>query len=176
MNKRVYKNLKLTVICWLVFLSLISLVSCDKVVDIDFKNLNTTTNETKLSTIYGPYPVTRVVDGDTIIVDIDGTETRVRMIGVDTPESVHPDESKNSKKGKLASEFTKEQLLNKKVYLEYDEDKEDDYGRTLAYVYLDKKGEHMYQEVLLVNGYANIMIIAPNDKYEEYFEKIIKNK
>ena len=41
----------------------------------------------------GPYPVTRVVDGDTIVVAIAGEENKVRLIGVDTPESVHPDES-----------------------------------------------------------------------------------
>lgn len=176
MSQKNYKNFKLTIICLLIILLLTSFVSCDKIIDIGSKETSKTINITSELVLNGPYSVTRVVDGDTVIVDIDGVETRVRMIGVDTPESVHPDESRNSKSGKLASEFTKEQLLNKEIYLEYDKDKEDDYGRTLAYIYLDEKGEHMYQEVLLANGYANIMIIAPNNKYEEFFKKIIKNK
>ena len=53
----------------------------------------------------------RVVDGDTIIVTNQaGSDLRVRMIGIDTPESVHPDENKNTAEGQLASEYTKEQL------------------------------------------------------------------
>ena len=86
--------------------------------------------------LHGLYEVVRVVDGDTIIVDIDGTETRVRLIGVDTPESVHPDDTLNSERGKIASDFTSALLTGKQVYLEYDKEMTDKYGRTLAYVFL----------------------------------------
>ncbi len=48
---------------------------------------------------YGKYKVIRVVDGDTIIVDYNGKEERVRLIGIDTPESVHPDATRNVEEG-----------------------------------------------------------------------------
>ena len=80
----------------------------------------------------------RVVDGDTILVSIDGSEEKVRMIGVDTPESVHSDSTKNNEYGDMASDFTKEYLKNyTTLYLQYDTEKEDQYGRTLAYVWLE---------------------------------------
>lgn len=124
------------------------------------------------TTLYGPYDVVRVVDGDTIILSIDSKETKVRMIGIDTPESVHPDKNKNSDEGIMVSDFTKKQLIDKSVYLEYDEDREDDYGRTLAYVYLDKNLDNMYQNILLEKGYASVMIISPNVKYADHFRSI----
>lgn len=111
-------------------------------------------------------PVVRVVDGDTIIVDIDGAEERIRMIGIDTPESVHPDESKNIEYGKIASDFTKEQLENKSVTLEYDVQERDKYGRILAYVYLDGK---MYNKTLLEEGHAKVSTYPPNVKYVDEF-------
>ena len=51
--------------------------------------------------------VVRVVDGDTFVANIDGQDEKIRLIGVDTPESVNPDESKNTERGKEASENTK---------------------------------------------------------------------
>ena len=128
---------------------------------------DTETEETTVA-LNGLYSVVRVVDGDTIIVDIDGEETRIRFIGVDTPESVNPDESKNTDEGKEASDWTKELLTNKSVYLEYDVDPQDDYGRTLAYVYLDD-GKTMVNQLLLENGYAVTMTIQPNSKYADDF-------
>lgn len=117
----------------------------------------------------GPYDVVRVVDGDTTIIAIDGEDTRVRFIGVDTPESVNPiDESKNTPEGKEASDFTKELLTGKTVYLEYDVQLADDYGRTLAYVYLDD-GTTMVQTLLLEKGLATTMTIQPNSKYASLF-------
>jgi len=77
--------------------------------------------------------VERVVDGDTIIVEGVG---RVRLIGVDTPETVHPNRPVEFF-GKEASAFTKRLLEGKRVRLEYDQERQDRYGRTLAYVYLD---------------------------------------
>lgn len=76
--------------------------------------------------------VERVVDGDTIIVEDVG---RVRLIGVDTPETVHPNRPVEFF-GKEASAFTKRLLEGKQVRLEYDQERQDRYGRTLAYVYL----------------------------------------
>ena len=76
--------------------------------------------------------VERVVDGDTIIVQGVG---RVRLIGVDTPETVDPRRPVECF-GKEASAFTKRLLEGQRARLEYDRDRNDRYGRTLAYVYL----------------------------------------
>ena len=76
--------------------------------------------------------VERVIDGDTLVLD--GGE-RVRLIGVDTPETVHPTKPVE-RFGKEASAFTKRTVEGKEVRLEYDQERTDRYGRTLAYVYL----------------------------------------
>lgn len=125
-------------------------------------------------TLSGPYDVIRVVDGDTAIVSIDGEDVRVRFIGVDTPESVNPDESKNTPEGKEASDYTKSLLTGKTVYLEYDVQLNDDYGRTLAYVYLDD-GTTMVQTKLLEEGLATTMTIQPNSKYASSFHSTMVN-
>lgn len=121
--------------------------------------------------LHGLYDVVRVVDGDTIIVSIEGTDTRVRMIGVDTPESVNPDASKNTENGKIASEWTSKLLTGKQVYLEYDIEKKDKYDRTLAYVFLSDKVT-MVEDELLRNGMAEVMTIEPNSKYAAHFEEL----
>lgn len=114
----------------------------------------------------GPYPVTRVVDGDTIVVNIAGEENKVRLIGVDTPESVHPDESRNVPYGKISSEFTRNALEGKLVYLEYDVEPTDQYGRILAYVWLD---DVMFNKTLLTEGHAVLATYPPNVRYVDEF-------
>ena len=108
------------------------------------------------------YTVTRVIDGDTIEVYIDGDTVRIRLIGIDTPESVHSDESKNCYFGSMASDYTTLALTGKEVQLEYDEEPLDQYGRTLAYVYVD--GE-LFNETLALEGYAVAKEYPPNTKY-----------
>ena len=117
------------------------------------------------------YDVIRVVDGDTIIVDINGTEERVRMIGIDTPESVHPDAEKNTQYGKVASQYTSSRLEGQQVSLEYDVEERDKYGRLLAYVYLD--GE-MFNAELVRKGYAMVYTYPPNVKYVDTFTQLQK--
>ena len=114
----------------------------------------------------GPYHVLYVIDGDTFITDIDGVETKIRLIGVDTPESVNEvNPEKNCEEGRIASAYTKELLSDKNVWLEFDVQRNDDYGRTLAYVYLDNAGTDMLQERLLKDGMANMMTVGSNIKY-----------
>jgi micrococcal nuclease len=113
--------------------------------------------------------VTRVVDGDTIVIQIDGIEEKVRLIGVDTPESVHPDESRNVEYGKIASDYTEQMLLNREVEIELDVGERDRYGRILAYVYLDGK---MFNELLLAEGHAKVSTVPPNVKYADRFVAI----
>jgi len=79
--------------------------------------------------------VTRVVDGDTFKIEINGEEKTVRLLGVDTAESVHP--SKPVEEGSLeASEFTK-WLEGRQVVLTYDAKKTGYYGRLLAYAWVE---------------------------------------
>lgn len=118
---------------------------------------------------FGKYKITRVIDGDTFIVDFNGIEERVRLIGVDTPESVHPDATKNVEEGKIASEYTKTKLEGKEVALEFDVQERDKYGRLLSYTWLN--GE-MFNKVLLREGYAKIATYPPNVKYVEEFIEI----
>lgn len=117
--------------------------------------------------------VLRVVDGDTYSLDIGGEETRVRLIGVDTPESVAPASyaKGNTEEGKTVSDIVKDKIKAGDVlYAEYDVSKTDKYGRTLAYLYFEDG--KMVQEWLLENGYAQVMTIQPNSKYADRFVEI----
>jgi len=107
--------------------------------------------------------VSRVIDGDTIQLD-DGR--KVRLIGVDTPETVHP-QKEVEYYGKEASDFTKSILEGKEVYLEYDIQPTDKYGRTLAYVWLSDGT--LFNELLVLKGFAQVATFPPNVKYVERF-------
>lgn len=119
------------------------------------------------------YDVVRVIDGDTIVVNYNGKEETVRLIGVDTPESVHPTASKNTEAGFAASRFTHVYLNGKKVSLELDVQERDQYGRLLAYVYVDGM---MFNEKLLQAGYASVATYPPNIKYVDRFTEIEANR
>lgn len=112
----------------------------------------------------------RVVDGDTLVVNYEGTEVKVRFIGIDTPESVHSDEGKNTEFGTLASEYTKFLLEGEEfVYLEFDIENMDEYGRYLAYVYLTDSSNfaNSLNYVLVESGYAVNKEYPPNLKYAD---------
>ena len=85
----------------------------------------------------GQYRVIRVVDGDTIVVNYKGKNEKVRLLCVNTPESVHPDEKQNIPMGKVASDYTKNRLKGKYVDLEFEGPIRGRYGRLLAYVFVD---------------------------------------
>jgi micrococcal nuclease len=108
--------------------------------------------------------VTRVVDGDTIDISpsVEG-RSRVRLIGMDTPEVYFGTQPY----GPEASAFAKRELDGERVGLELDVQKIDPYRRILAYVYLPN-GE-MFNETLLREGYAQVATFPPNVKYQERF-------
>ena len=86
----------------------------------------------------GQYKVIRVVDGDTIVVDYQGKHEKVRLLCVNTPESVHPDKKQNIPMGKVASNYAKKNLTGKYVDLEFEGSRRrGNYGRLLAYVFVD---------------------------------------
>lgn len=115
----------------------------------------------------GPTPagaqvVERVVDGDTIIVAGIG---RVRLIGVDTPETVDPRRPVQFF-GREASAFAKRLLEGKSVRLEYDQPRTDRYGRTLAYVWLPD-GPMANREIIR-RGYGHAYTRFPFRYLEEF--------
>ncbi len=117
--------------------------------------------------------VVRVIDGDTYVLKINGEDTTVRLIGVDTPESVAPSDysKENASEGKAVSEIVRQKLrTGDTLYVEYDVSPTDKYGRTLAYLYFEDGT--MVQEWLLKNGYARIMTVPPNIKYAERLQDV----
>ncbi|GAV24765.1 prophage LambdaCh01 nuclease domain-containing protein [Carboxydothermus islandicus] len=120
--------------------------------------------------------VTKVVDGDTIYVRLpNGSEEKVRFIGVDTPEST----IQNEPYGNEASNYTKSKLAGKTVYLEKDVSERDKYGRLLRYIWLAKPKEiseseirsKMFNAILLLGGYAQVATYPPDVKYVDFFTK-----
>jgi len=123
-----------------------------------------------------PGQVTSVTDGDTIVVRLEsGKEERVRLIGVDTPESTGQVEPF----GREAASFTRERVGGKAVLLEIDTSERDRFGRLLAYVWLaqptsDNETEvraKMFNAELMLQGFANVMTVPPNVKYSAMFLK-----
>ena len=122
-------------------------------------------------TIY--LPVLRVVDGDTFWVD-DGSEKgmKVRLIGVDAPESRRTGRKEIGYYGKEAKEYLTAMLADQRVRLEYDVGQKDRYNRTLAYAYLPD-GTFINAD-LVKNGYAVVMTVPPNVRYAELFLELQK--
>ena len=125
--------------------------------------------------------VTSVSDGDTVHVKLDGKDERVRLIGVNCPEVAHPELGiEEQPYGKEATAYTRERLSGKAVYLEFDVQERDKYGRLLAYVWLEKPASgteeearaKMYNARLLLDGYAQVMTVPPNVKYADLFVKL----
>jgi len=103
--------------------------------------------------------VLRTVDGDTIEVEQDGKPVKVRLIGVDTPETVHPSKPVEAY-GKEASKFTSNLLKGESVYLEFDKNNTDKYGRRLAYVYRAPDGLFVNLEIIR-QGYGHAYVKYP---------------
>ena len=109
--------------------------------------------------------VIRVVDGDTIDVEINGKTKRVRYIGIDTPETVDPRKSVQCF-GVEASKKNKEIVEGKEVRLENDITDRDKYNRLLRYVWL---GDTLVNEKLVAQGFAHSYSYPPDVKYQDKF-------
>ncbi len=122
--------------------------------------------------------VIHVVDGDTIEVAMEsGTEAKVRLIGIDTPETRHPSKGKEPF-GPEATAFTKDALDGQIVYLEKDVSETDRYDRLLRYVWtdvpLDKDSEEemrskLFNARLVAEGYAQAYTYPPDVARAEFF-------
>jgi micrococcal nuclease len=115
----------------------------------------------------GPPPthgvVSRVIDGDTILVRSGGRTLDVRLLGINTPETVHPRKPVECF-GPEASRYAKRLLTGASVRLQYDRELRDRYGRFLAYVYLERDGapELFVNARMVSEGFARTLPILPN--------------
>lgn len=113
------------------------------------------------------YRVNRVVDGDTVVLEKIG---KVRLIGIDTPETVHPNKHAEYF-GKEASEFLKKLTVGKVVRIEYEGNQRDRYQRVLGYLYL--KDETLINAKIVEDGYGFAYTKFPFSKLE-LFRKLEK--
>jgi micrococcal nuclease len=111
--------------------------------------------------------VARVVDGDTAHVRYRGKDVTVRFIGVDTPETVAPGQPIECY-GPEASHFATRQLAGQQVRLEFDIDRIDPFGRTLAYVWM--RDGSLFNETLVRRGFATVATYPPDTRYVQRFE------
>jgi micrococcal nuclease len=100
------------------------------------------------------FVVKRAVDGDTLLLT---NGNRVRLIGVDTPETKHPD-LPDQPFGPEASEYTRNRVEGKRVRLEFDKEREDRFGRILAYVYIN---DALLNEELIRSGLGRAITHFP---------------
>ena len=114
--------------------------------------------------------VSRVVDGDTICVIINGREKKVRYIGVDTPETKDP-RKPVERFGKEAAAFNMKLVERKTVKLVKDVSETDRYGRLLRYVYT---GTLFVNAELVRQGYAYASSYPPDVSHQEEFKKLQK--
>ncbi|WP_442603881.1 thermonuclease family protein [Paenibacillus sp. KN14-4R] len=124
------------------------------------KTPNTASERTKVK-------VERVVDGDTLQITMNGSKEKLRLIGVDTPETKKAD-TPVMFWGEEASAYTKKRLEGKTVELEWDVERKDQYGRYLAYVWIDKE---MFNRTLIQESYGRMVTFPPNVKYADTFKK-----
>jgi endonuclease YncB( thermonuclease family) len=114
--------------------------------------------------------VERVVDGDTFIAVVAGRRERIRLIGVDTPETVDPDRPVQPY-GKQASNFAKHMLTGRTVRIMGDVEPRDRYGRLLAYVWLPDGT--FWNALLAAEGYAQLITIPPDVTYAGLFRGLV---
>lgn len=124
------------------------------------------------------YKVVYVLDGDSIKAKVDKHIITLRLLGIDTPETIDP-RKPNQCYGKVASDETKLLLTGREIRLKLNPDREekDKYGRYLAYVYRDDG--LFINEYLLENGFAREYTYGSNYLYRDDFKKIeqvAKNK
>lgn len=116
--------------------------------------------------------VVRVVDGDTIHVMVGGVREKVRYIGVDTPETVHPRKGVECF-GKRASAYNGRLVDGERVRLVTDVEQRDRYGRLLAYVYRVRDGRFV-NAALAREGYALALTIPPNVRFADRFARLTR--
>lgn len=143
---------------------LLARATAPDLVDTDISSLNS-------------YKVVSVVDGDTFKLDYNGKTETVRMIGIDTPETVDPRKSVQCF-GKQASDKLKSLLTGKTVYVESDptQGERDKYGRLLLYVWVNKDDPNLSSQVfvneyMIEEGFAHEYTYNTPYKYQAQFKQ-----
>ena len=116
------------------------------------------------------YQVLKVIDGDTVSISINGEKETLRLIGVDTPETVHPNKPVECF-GIEASNYAKDLLSNKIISVEYDQSQGevDKYGRSLVYIFLPD-GRN-FNKIMIEEGYAYEYTYSEVYKYQKEFKE-----
>lgn len=164
----------------LAFLFAISLTACDEI-----QKQNEIQNEKynqSEESFYEKAKVLYAADGDTIWVDINGVEEKIRFVGVNTPE-LAKDGNPAEFMAEEAKNFTSNALKDKEIYLEKDITDRDKYDRMLRYIWLKKPTANPTKEdieektlngILVKNGYAYSNYYKPDTKYQKYLDKLEK--
>lgn len=132
------------------------------------KPKETSDDKNRLSAI-----LVRVVDGDTLVLNIDNVNEKIRLIGMDTPESVKPNHPVECF-GKEATLHAKSLLKNKELTFvsDYTQDTRDRYGRMLGYVFMDGKN---FAEIMIADGYAYEYTYNKKYRYQSNFKSAQRN-
>lgn len=116
--------------------------------------------------------VTKVVDGDTIDVRLGTTRERVRLIGIDTPESVKPDSPVECFGPEASSQLTSLIPVGTEVELVRDAEIRDPYDRLLAYVF--RRSDGLFVNLSMAgDGFAGALSIAPNTTFADDFRAAV---
>jgi len=117
------------------------------------------------------YSIKKFVDGDTFWLE-DGSPKgiKIRLIGIDTPETRNTRRKKKHPMGKMVADYVQQLLQNKQVRVELDVRPLDQYGRILAYVYTET--DMQLNAHLIEIGYAQLMTVPPNVKFVDTYIKL----
>lgn len=127
--------------------------------------------------------IQKVIDGDTLKVRFKGKTEKIRLIGIDTPEMQVNDKAQRDarrsktdistllKQGKASRRFVRTMIKRgDRIIVVFDVQKRDRYGRLLGYVYLSDG--RMLNEEIIRAGYASLLSIPPNIKYQKRFQRV----
>lgn len=115
--------------------------------------------------------VKQIVDGDTFWAEYESKErVKVRLIGIDAPETRPSQYKEIGYFGEEAKTHLRSLIADKEIFLQFDIDTFDQYGRTLAYVYLED-GRFVNAE-MIAGGYAKVVTFPPNVKHVDFFIKL----
>jgi micrococcal nuclease len=118
----------------------------------------------------GAATVVRVVDGDTVVIDVGGTEESVRLIGIDTPESVARDRPNECFGAEASARLESLLPVGTAVLLTRDVEPRDMYDRLLAYI--QRRSDGLFVNAAQVaDGYAEAKDYPPNTAYRDDFEQ-----
>jgi micrococcal nuclease len=122
----------------------------------------------------GGATVERIVDGDTFVADIGDSSEKVRLIGVDTPESVKPNTPVQCFAKEASARLAELLPIGSGIRLERDVEARDRYGRLLAYVY--RADDDLFVNLALAaEGYANVLTVPPNVAHADDFVAAVRD-